>query len=379
MSESSGSGGWAPPQPQPDPGPGATSQTRPAASWAPPAPGDVAYAGRPPLPAGGAGPGWPAFPHPEPREYHQMLLTWNYRWWRPVVGVLICAVAMLVLAPLVLLPVLAVGVAMDDGPFFQRFFEAATLQTIDAANLLYLNLVLASLIPITWLVMRTIHNMRPRWLTSVVPRMRWRLLLACLGVAVVALVAQVLVSLVLPGQTESDVGRLNDFTATSAAILVVVLLTTPFQAAGEEYLFRGYGLMAVGAFFPARWVAIVVTAALFAVAHGLQNAPLFLDRFAFGLVAGWLVVRTGGLEAGIALHVLNNFLAYGFALAFGDLTRTLTVSEVSWWNLPLTLTQSLVYAGLVLLLARRWGLQTRTDPPVARVDRTPLEAAPAGV
>ena len=46
--------------------------------------------------------------------------------------------------------------------------------------------------------------------------------------------------------------------------------------------------------------------------------PIFFDRFAFGLVAGMLVILTGGLEAGIAMHVLNNWLAFGIALAFGD-------------------------------------------------------------
>ena len=30
---------------------------------------------------------------------------------------------------------------------------------------------------------------------------------------------------------------------------------------------------------------------------------------------------TGGLEAGIAMHVLNNWLAFGLALAFGDMAR----------------------------------------------------------
>ena len=39
-----------------------------------------------------------------------------------------------------------------------------------------------------------------------------------------------------------------------------------------------------------------------------------------GVIAGWLVTRTGGLEAGIALHIINNFVAFGFALSFGDLS-----------------------------------------------------------
>ena len=31
------------------------------------------------------------------------------------------------------------------------------------------------------------------------------------------------------------------------------------------------------------------------------------------------MILTGGLEAGIAMHVLNNFLAFGLALAYGDM------------------------------------------------------------
>jgi membrane protease YdiL (CAAX protease family) len=194
--------------------------------------------------------------------------------------------------------------------------------------------------------------------------MRWRFFAACLGIAVVALLAQVVVGALLPrGAGDGVSGSLNHFTLSTALSAVVVLLTTPLQAAGEEYLFRGYLLQAFGSLFNSRWVAILATATLFALAHGGQNPPLFFDRFAFGLIAGWLVTRTGGLEAGIALHILNNFLAFGVALTFGDLSSTLQVSSVSWWNIVLTVTQSGVYTGLVVLAARRMNLQNRTRPP----------------
>lgn len=362
--------GETPLQPGP-PVPGAAGPP-PAPPWAPPQPGT----GQPPVPWVGL----PSFPHAEPMPYHQMLRTWTYAAWKPVVGILLCAVGMLLVMPFVLMPVLALGVWIEGGPFWESFQDAATLETIAPAALLYLNLVLGSMILVTWFVMRFIHRMRPRWLASVMPRLRWRFLLVCLGIAVLALVAQVAVGAVLPGQTETDFGPLNDFTGTTVAIAVVVLLTTPFQAAGEEYLFRGYLLQAFGSFFRRRavgkWVAIVLTATLFASAHGVQNFPLFFDRFMFGLIAGWLVVRTGGLEAGIALHILNNFLAYGIAVSFGDLTETLTVSEISWWNIPLTLTQSGIYAVVVALMARRMGLQTLTRPPTDDLSR---QAVPASV
>lgn len=344
-----------PPTPTPQPQyPGYPQGGYPQGGWGQPAPWPPAQL--------------PAFPHAEPMAYHQMLRTWTYAWWKPVVGILLCAVGMMLVMPLVLMPVLAIGVWLEGGPFWESFQKAATLQTVDPPGLLYLNLVLGSMILVTWFVMRVIHRMRPRWLASVQPRLRWRFLAVCLGIAVVALVAQVVVGMVLPGQTESDFGPLNDFTRTTAIIAVIVLLTTPLQAAGEEYVFRGYLLQAFGSFFRSstvgKWVAILVTATLFASAHGVQNFPLFFDRFMFGLIAGWLVVRTGGLEAGIALHILNNFLAYGIAVSFGDLTETLTVSQISWWNIPLTLTQSGIYALLVTVAARRMGLQTLTRPPL---------------
>ena len=101
---------------------------------------------------------------------------------------------------------------------------------------------------------------------------------------------------------------------------------------------------------------------LFALAHGAQDPPVFVDRLAFGLVAGILVIATGGLEAGIAMHVLNNFLAYGFALAFSDMTSALNPTGGSWWTLPTTLTQSLVYLGLSIWAGRRMGISNQVQP-----------------
>jgi hypothetical protein len=314
-----------------------------------------------------------AFPHAEPTPYHAMLRTWTYAPWKPVVGMLIALAAFFVLTALVYIVVAGVAAIFQGGNWIDNFIKAGDIKNnVTPATLLGLNLGLGSMILVTWFIIRVVHGMRPRWLTSVVPRMRWKFFFACLGLSVVALTAQIVVGSLLPGGDGAAVqGRLNDFTTSTALAAAVILLTTPLQAAGEEYLFRGYLLQAVGSLSRNRWVAIVVTALLFALAHGGQNFPLFFDRLAFGLIAGWLVCRTGGLEAGIALHVLNNFLAFGLALSYGDLSETLNVTAASWWNIVLTVTQSGVYVGLVLLVARRMGLQTRTRPPVTRPDETP--------
>ena len=146
--------------------------------------------------------------------------------------------------------------------------------------------------------------------------------------------------------------------------MIVIVLLTPLQAAGEEYAFRGYLTQAFGGLFRSRVAAVLLPAVLFALAHGAQDAPVFVDRLAFGIVAGILVIATGGLEAGIAMHVLNNFLAYGFALAFSDMTTALNPTGGSWWTLPTTLTQSLVYLALAIWAARRMGIATGGRPRI---------------
>jgi membrane protease YdiL (CAAX protease family) len=293
-----------------------------------------------------------------------MLRTWNYAWWKPVLGIVLVLVGMVVVAPLLLMPVLIVGVILEGGSFWDNFQKAASLEAVGPSALLYLNLALGSSILVCWLVMRYVHRMRPRWLTSVVPKMRWKLFFIFVGLSVVALVAQVVVSMLLPGDQEADLsGQVNDFTATTVLLAVIVLVTTPLQAAGEEYVFRGYLMQAIGSLSRSKWLALIVTATLFAMAHGVQNFPLFFDRFMFGFIAGWLVIRTGGLEAGIAMHILNNFLAFGYALTFSDLSSTLNVSEVGWGNVPLTLTQAGTYAVLVVLVSRKLDVQRRTAPP----------------
>ena len=357
----SGPAAWPPPPP---------AYPTPRSAYPAPAYPGARYA--PPMQKYAAPPAYPAFPHPEPTPYHQMLRTWTYAWWKPVVGMVALFVGFFLVAPLVLLPIVLVGVVPQDGDYLENLMGALTFDSIRPVTLLYLNLTLGSMILVTWAIQRVVHRLRPRWLSSVAPRLRWRFLWACLGLSVVALVAQVMVGQLMPGETEADLsGAVNDFTSTTALLALIVLLTTPLQAAGEEYAFRGYLTQAVGSLTRSTWLAILLPAFVFAVVHGAQNVPLFFDRFMFGVIAGWLVIRTGGLEAGIALHILNNLLAFGFALTFGDITETLSVSEVSWWNIPLTLTQSGVYAVLVLLVARRMGLQTRTQPPVTQQPQPP--------
>ncbi|MGH3362463.1 MAG: lysostaphin resistance A-like protein [Nocardioides sp.] len=299
--------------------------------------------------------------------YHLILRGGRPGRWRFVVGTVALVAGTLVLAPFFWQIPYVIGFSLSGQGLLDSLERLLDLENPTPLGLAYLNLVLASAIPVTWMIIRYVHGLRPRWLSSVFPRLRWRYLVVCFGLSFVALLATLAVSAVLPSQgagTEMS-GELNDFTSTTRDFLLVVLFLTPLQAAGEEYAFRGYLAQAFGGLFRNPIAAVVGPSILFALAHGLgQSAPIFFDRFAFGVVAGTLVILTGGLEAGIAMHVLNNWLAFGLSLAYGDMGSSLNPSGGSWWSIPVTLTQSLVYLALALYVARRMGLGSRTYPVV---------------
>ncbi len=62
-------------------------------------------------------------------------------------------------------------------------------------------------------------------------------------------------------------------------------------------------------------------------------------------MAGYLVIRIGGLEAGIALHVVNNFFAFGAALLSATSPTVLATTAASYWQIPVTVVQSLLLPG----------------------------------
>lgn len=286
-------------------------------------------------------------------------------WWRPVVGVVLLVV-LVVVSQAVVTAAISVYLLLR-GKTVGQALDQLSGDPVTPAFLALVNVGWALAIPAVWLVGLALHRLRPGWVASVGLRLRWRWLAACFGLSFLALLLTLVVSSVVPSQgtgTELS-GELNAWTPRVRDFTLVVLLLTPLQAAGEEYAFRGYLTQAFGGLVRARWVAVLVPAFVFALAHGVgQDLPIFFDRFAFGLVAGTLVILTGGLEAGIAMHVLNNWLAFGIALAYGDMTSALNPSGGTWWSIPVTLTQSVSYLVLALLLARRMGVRTTTDRAV---------------
>lgn len=222
---------------------------------------------------------------------------------------------------------------------------------------------LALLIPLVLLAARWFQRRPAGTLSSVAGRLRWRWLGQCLLLALPVIllslgamfaVAAAIGEPALSGDAQW-VGW-GPFLGSTAMLVALV----PFQAAGEEYLMRGWLMQAVGGYVRRPWIPIVVQAVVFAALHGWGTPWGFSDLVIFGALTGWLAIRTGGLEAAIALHAMNNLLAMVLAAATGGLTSDATAADLTW---PYVLVDVVFLIAYTVLVTRMAGPREAGDLP----------------
>ena len=130
-----------------------------------------------------------------------------------------------------------------------------------------------------------------------------------LGAAGVVGLGTVATALIAPGSSGWGAFELGPLAVVTIA---VTLLATPLQSAGEEILFRGAAVPAVGSWFRSTRLAVVfgilVSGALFAVVHVSLEPWLVSYLFVFSACTVIMGLVSGGLEAAMAFHVSNNVL-----------------------------------------------------------------------
>jgi hypothetical protein len=309
-------------------------------------------------------------PHDVRQPYLLAMRSRDWAWWRPLLGLLLLGVVYVVAATVVVFLTLLTGL----GPDF------AMMDLVDPVTLLITNISLIVAVPVVWLAWITAHGMGIGWSSSVVAHLRWRLVLPyalmALGTLGAGIALSVLAGLVL-GE-EQVTGPVSSF----GWLLLIVVLTTPLQSAAEEYLFRGYLSQAIAGWIRSpvagALIAGVATAALFSAAHLPGDWPTFLDRFAFGLAASAVVWLTGGLEAAIVLHAVNNVLVFLLAGVLGGGVATEQLPAGTGVLLLLVSLLSMTgYVALVARSRRRLCPETHTAAQDLRVRGRPV-LVPAG-
>ncbi len=281
-----------------------------------------------------------------PRSYVHQLRGPRMRWWRPIAAFALFVLTYVAIALAVTVPFALAGTLTSGTSAFE----------VSAANNLYLNLSLAALVPAVLLTSRLVYGRSPGRVFSVAGRLRWGWLARSMVVVTPLWLAYLTLSWFLSGQ--EVLARPKDWLALS----VVTLLTTPLQSAGEEVAFRGGFTQWIGSWMRSPVVAFgvagVVTTGLFVAAHGSFDPWTMIDIGSLGVAAAVLAWRTGGIEAGIALHVVNNLLITFAGIGLGGLEQSYVDADTTGdpWS-ALTSVVVMTLATLLLLRqAKRSGL-----------------------
>lgn len=294
-------------------------------------------------------------------RYHRLAReTPEYAWWKmPVTGIIAVVgygAATIGLVVWVLVALIASG--EDGAAIIDRWTQSSDQVEMNDPGFFALSMIGVALMLPVILVAALITGPRTiGFLTSVEGRMRWGWLARMAVLAFVVYGAALAVTMmVLESVEPSEVGAAH-VDGSVVAVLVLVLLLTPFQATAEEYVFRGYVLQLVGSWTRFAWIPVVVSVPIFAAGH-TYNFWGLVDVGIFGLTAAYLTILTGGLEAGIAAHTANNVVLM-IVQALGMITISEDGGPV---DLIPTIVTSLTMVVLVRWLARRVGIVRTRDP-----------------
>jgi len=274
------------------------------------------------------------------------------RWFTPVLEGLLIAGIYFVLLLIVSFALLAFAVMLrvpyDYLTDLQRIYANVFKTPLVFVALL---ITIIPVIPAIFIA-RLITNFKPLGLIhSIAGRMRWSYLGVFLGFGFFIFGLYYVGFATLDGSltTQNSVHPLNS--GMFWLYIVLILLIVPFQCYAEELLFRGYLMQTVGRWLKNPVWAIIIPAPIFMMLHGYGLWGL-LSVLTMALIAGFLCWYTGGLEAGIGLHIANNVSIFIFGLLgledpFG------AVREEQPLDFVQALILQLAFAGLVCMYTYR--------------------------
>ena len=178
--------------------------------------------------------------------------------------------------------------------------------------------------------------------------------------AVGCLMLEILAQEYLPVPTDPEIGEWLGMLMLNPLGILGVCLIGPLA---EEAIFRGAILRRLLEKKWNPWIAIVISAIIFAIAHG--NFEQGLTAIIMGCFMGWIYYRTRSIMPCFLIHAVNNTTATVIALTMSESMVDVDMSSDKL-GVPLTLGLPLIVVALVLIYfaARYIGKMTDNRTPI---------------
>ncbi len=282
------------------------------------------------------------------RQYHEALSEPRRPWWVAVLALAVFAASVVMLSVLFSFAASEVDVLLGLTKNDDADSGAIVITpTLFLAN----NLLLASLIPISMLLQWAFFGVRPRWMLSITGTWRWRLLRrsALFIVPIFLLYTGGGLALAAVELVEAPPS------GTTLALLIMIVLTTPLQSAGEEFGFRGFIARTVGSWSTRRGVSFALgttaSSIVFALVHLAADPWLIVYYLVFAVAMSLIVRATGGLEIAVLIHALNNVLLLVPAVVLRSLDESFDRGVGSAGPLALV---PMALIAIITLIVLRW-------------------------
>ena len=268
----------------------------------------------------------------------------RYKWWKPIVAVLLAFVLViaffLVLGIIVLVAGAAIG-SITAQDFTQLADGTYTLSNIDltgessdsylgiegddAAGLAGAFISVIIMIPAMWLSCKILGLGKLGRFSSVEGKLRWRRIAATFPWALLVAVVFAAISIGITFAVDGTIGEVR----FPLAALIVIIILCPLQCAAEEYVFRGFLMQTFASWIPAVIIPLILQAVFFGIAHTYSILGV-IGVAITGLFTGYLALKIGGIEASICMHTANNYLSFIMGAVIVAQETQSTVSAVDF-------------------------------------------------
>lgn len=240
-----------------------------------------------------------------------------YRWYKPLlVGLLACVFSLVFNIVLLNLITKALFGTTENSSGYDD------MDLFSPAGAFYNGVSAASIIPCLLLAALIVKDRPVSSYWSSMGGWRWKAFLKSFAAAFVILgIPSIVYHFVL--------GRTGDIQFTAGGFIVLTLLI-PFQGIGEELAYRGCFMQTVSSWFMIPAAGVIVQILVFTAVHP-YNAIGRIEIAVSALLYALVCVFTRGIEAGSALHIINNVSEiYMAGIGFGNISSEQTVVGVTF-------------------------------------------------
>ena len=218
----------------------------------------------------------------------------NYTWYKPLLVIIVTIFIMLIIGVAITMVTFLVG-----GADLAKTVFAGTYEGLNSAlPIIISDLMLVAFIPSLYIASKII-NYRP-FSSYSSSRGGWNYKLYFK-----ALIIPLILYIIYEG-ISCTISGAKGTSQVSILFLIAICIVVPLQSIAEEYMFRGFLLQTLGSWFKIPVLAIVIQAIIFTLFHGYNSLGL-MEVMVTGLICGFLVLKTNGIEVSSAIHTANNF------------------------------------------------------------------------